>query len=221
MEWERARTEEQKDTRIDEIVSATERLYEKYSYDEITFVLIAEEAEFTRSNLYKYFNSKEEIFLEFLKTDVQKISRELVRKYPDDRTYTPEVFTDIWVNTISRNKRFIELHGILFPFLENHSSIDRITDFKLKIKNELTTLTGLLCRIFPKLTPENAVRFLHLQFASAIGLYQMTNLSEVQKKVLERPDLKEMRVDFDECYKESVQHLLSGLMSSHKECGSV
>lgn len=214
MEWERARTEEQKDVRIEEIVSATERLYQKYSYDEITFVLIAEEADFTRSNLYKYFNSKEEIFLEFLKTDVQKISRELVRQYPDNRKYTVQEFTSIWVNTISKNKRFIELHGILFPFLETHSSIEKITDFKLQIKNELVTLTRLLCRIFPSMTDENAVRFLHLQFASAIGLYQMTNLSEVQKKVLERPDLKEMKVEFDECYMESVNYMLKGLLDT-------
>jgi len=39
----------------------------RLSFEEITFVLIAKEAQFTRSNLYKYFNSKEEIFLEFIK----------------------------------------------------------------------------------------------------------------------------------------------------------
>ena len=35
MEWERARTEEQKELRIAEIVAATERLYDKYDFDEI------------------------------------------------------------------------------------------------------------------------------------------------------------------------------------------
>lgn len=213
MEWERARTEEQKDTRIAEIVSATERLYEKYNYDEITFVLIAEEAEFTRSNLYKYFNSKEEIFLEFLKSDVQKISRELMRKYDSRRSYTVSEFTSIWVETISNNKRFIDLHGLLFPFLESHASIDRITDFKLKIKNEVVAMADLICEIFPGLTGENAIKFLHLQFASASGLYQMTNLSDAQQEILESPELREMKVNFDEFYSDSVHFILKGLIN--------
>ena len=70
MGWERARTEAQKQQRVSEIIDATARLYKKHRFEEITFVAIAKEAKFTRSNLYKYFNTKEEIFFEFLKHDI-------------------------------------------------------------------------------------------------------------------------------------------------------
>ena len=70
MEWQRARSEEQKQQRVSEIIDATARLYKKHSFEEITFASIAKELKFARSNLYKYFNSKEEIFFEFLKHDI-------------------------------------------------------------------------------------------------------------------------------------------------------
>ena len=62
MTWVRARNEEQIEQRISEIVDATARLYESHRFEEITFAMIAKEADFTRSNLYRYFATKEDIF---------------------------------------------------------------------------------------------------------------------------------------------------------------
>jgi len=213
MEWERARTEEQKELRIAEIISATKRLYKKYSFEEITFVLIAEEASFTRSNLYKYFNSKEEIFLEFLKQDIKNWRKDLVKNYPDEKDYTIEEFVNIWVSILVSHKRLLELIAILFSFLEKNTSVDSLTNFKLSVKNDLEQLIIFLCRIFPKLTPDKAAEFIYLQFGSATGLYQMTDHSEVQLKAMEHPELKDMKIEFNPYFKNSVEYLIRGLLA--------
>ena len=122
MEWERARTEEQKELRIAEILAATERLYDKYEFEEITFVLIAEEANFTRSNLYKYFNSKEEIFLEFVQYDIKKYVKSLVKSFRFNKDYSVDEFVSIWVKTLVKHKRLLDLIGILFSSLERNCS---------------------------------------------------------------------------------------------------
>ncbi len=70
MDWVRARSDRQIEQRTGEIVGATARLYETHRFEEITFAMIAKEADFTRSNLYRYFETKEEIFLELLKHDI-------------------------------------------------------------------------------------------------------------------------------------------------------
>lgn len=217
MEWERARTEEQKYKRIAEIVSATERLFEKYSYEDITFVLIAKEANFTRSNLYKYFNSKEEIFLEFFKRDIEEWRKELVGSYREDRDYSVEQFADIWVSVMNKRKRLLDLIGIWFASLESQCSFETLTEFKLGTLVDLKALRELMCRLFPRLSPEKAEEFIHLQIASAIGLYQMTNLSEVQQNVLENPELKGMKIEFDEYYRNSVMILITGMLNQHQK----
>jgi len=61
VDWVRARSDEQIEQRINEIVDATARLYEENRFEDITFAMIAKEANFTRSNLYRYFQTKEEI----------------------------------------------------------------------------------------------------------------------------------------------------------------
>jgi len=212
MEWERARSEEQKELRIAEIVAATERLYKKYSFEEITFVLIAEEANFTRSNLYKYFNSKEEIFLEFLKQDIILWRKDIVKTYKKKKRYSAEEFVSVWVEILNRHNRMLDLLSILFHFLEKNSSLEGVTTFKFAIKHELAILIELLCDIFPNLRPEKAAEFIYLYTSTAIGLYQMTNYTEVQLKAMENPELSDMKIEFNTYFEDAVKYLLQGLL---------
>lgn len=212
MKWERARTEEQKEKRISEIVSATARLFNKHSYDDITFVSIAKEASFTRSNLYKYFNSKEEIFLEFFKRDINLWRKDVVNRYSTGKSYSIREFASIWVGVMNKHNRLLALIGIWFSSLESQCSVESLTEFKLKLKDELDIVQELLSRLFTPMNKQMAFEFLHLQISSAIGLYQMTNLSDNQKKVLQNPELKDMEIDFNEYYTNSVIHLLSSML---------
>jgi AcrR family transcriptional regulator len=63
MNWQRATTDEKKVERKEAIYKAALLLYKKKSYESISFNAIAVEAGFTKSNMYRYFSSKEEIFL--------------------------------------------------------------------------------------------------------------------------------------------------------------
>lgn len=214
MQWERARTDEQKEQRISEIVAATERLYEKYGFDEITFVLIAEEASFTRSNLYKYFTTKEEIFLEFMRNDINIYVKNLVKEFSKKKKYSVDQFVATWVKVLVKNKRLLNLFGILFSSLEKNCTFEALTEFKLGTKNDLISVVELLCTVFPGLDQEKAKEFFYLQFALAVGLFQMTNHSELQKKVLEQPELREFNLDFETYYKRSIEHLINGVLRS-------
>ena len=49
--------------RKNEIVSACRRLYETMSFKEITLKEIGQQTSFTRTSIYNYFETKEEIFL--------------------------------------------------------------------------------------------------------------------------------------------------------------
>lgn len=214
MKWERARSEKQKEVRVSEIVAATERLYKKYSFDEITFVLIAEEANFTRSNLYKYFNSKEEIFLEFLKQDIIAFRKDVVKSYKKNKNYTPEEFVSIWVGILNSHGRMLDLLSILFHFLEKYSSVESVAEFKFSIKEELTILIGLLCETFPGLMPDKALEFLYLFTSMSVGLHQMTTYTDNQIQAMEEnPELRDLMFEFDTYYEYSILYLLKGVLA--------
>lgn len=213
MKWQRARSEEQIQHRISEIVDATARLYENHSFEEISFALIAEEAKFTRSNLYKYFSSKEEIFLAFLIQDTQLWRVELQKNCRRCKVKSIDKFASVWVKTMIKHKRFLDLLSLLPTFLEKNVTEQSLVDFKRRVADELKMLSELSCETFPALSPAKAREFLELQLASAIGLYQITNLSEMQRRVLEYPEFKHMKIDFNSYLQKSVKYLLCGLMT--------
>ncbi|WP_372370419.1 TetR family transcriptional regulator [Candidatus Uabimicrobium sp. HlEnr_7] len=211
MTWERARTEKQKQQRIDEIIDATARLYQKYNFEEITFALIAKEAAFTRSNLYKYFNSKEEIFFEFLKSDIVVWRQDIVRS-TESKSFTITEFAEFWLEVQQRHLRMQSLISILYAHLEKKSSFETLVNFKKMVVAEFETLCTLLQKIFPKLSIENATKFIQIQLALSIGLYTMTDLSPEQQKVFEVKEFAYLKMDYEQYFKQSLVYVLQGLI---------
>ena len=71
MNFIRARGEEQKKIRIQQIVDAAASLYAEVGYDKVTFSQIGRKLSFSRLNLYNYFRCKEDIFLTLLLQDIR------------------------------------------------------------------------------------------------------------------------------------------------------
>ena len=65
-DYQRARSPQQKAERMSAIMDATETLFAQLPYHEISMGLIAKELGWSRSNLYKYAATQEEIFLALL-----------------------------------------------------------------------------------------------------------------------------------------------------------
>jgi len=212
MTWERARSEEQKEQRIAEIIDATARLYETHSFEEITFVLIAKEAQFTRSNLYKYFNSKEEILLEFIKQDIVIYRKDLVATLKAGNIRSVKEFAEVWVALQEKYERLLKLLSILHNALEKNVSIETLTEFKRGAKEELFFIAEALCGVFPKLSIEKSAHFLLLQMATATGLFQMADLSEMQRQILDNPEFAVLKMDFAATFQETVEYLLNGIL---------
>jgi AcrR family transcriptional regulator len=212
MAWERARTDEQKEVRVAEIMEATARLYETHSFEDINLSLIAKEAKFTRSNLYKYFSSKEEIFLEFIKRDFGIWLLDFQTAYERDRTYTVREFAEIWVRTFINHSRFLSLQAILYTVLEKNVSVESLVNFKRYLNENVGTVVDLICMALPNCTPGKASEFISLQSAVASGLYAATRLSDVQRQVLEMPEFEHYRIDFTIAFQDAVEYLLRGVL---------
>jgi AcrR family transcriptional regulator len=181
----RARSEKQKEKRVHEIVDATARLYFKTDYEDITFASIAKEANFTRSNLYKYFRNKEEIFLEFIKYDLSEWRKDICFKLKKKKL-TSRGFASLWVETILGHERLIELFTILFSSIEKKSSLENLISFKKKIFEETELLIENLLAMFPDRAPGDVLDFIYAQFSLSIGIYPMLNMSENQMEAIKR-----------------------------------
>jgi AcrR family transcriptional regulator len=184
MTWERARSEDQIEHRTQQIVDATSQLYKIKRFEEITMAMIAREASFTRSNLYRYFRTKEEIFLELLKNDIARWRDDLLHSLPD-KGITAHDFSEQWVSLMLRHERMISLFSILYTLLEPNASLESLVAFKRGTVGELGLITERLTRILPFDSTEAAADFLVAQSALAIGLYPMSRPTCKQKAAME------------------------------------
>ena len=180
MSWERARSEEQIEYRINEILEATAKLYEEYRFEEITFVMIAKEAGFTRSNLYRYFKTKEDIFLKLLSQDIVAWSKDI------QEIFTAEVnslsdFAKRWVETFLKHKRMLEIYTILYTMLEKNATLEALVDFKRALIADTGLSVATLSTVLG-ISPEAAMEFLYASMSFMIGIYPLMELTPKQKE---------------------------------------
>ncbi len=179
MTWERARSDQQIEFRIQEIVAATAGLYQSQRYEEITLAMIGKAAKFTRSNLYRYFNNKEDIFLQLLQQDISQWQNDLVHAIASEY-HTAAAAAEIWVAILLKHQRMINLFTILYTLIEPHATQACLNGFKQHTLQAMLVVGQHLQRFFPFQTAEQAQAFLMAQTSLAIGLYPLLNLSDKQ-----------------------------------------
>ena len=210
MNWIRARSSQQIRQRVDEILSATASLYEKFRFEEITFALIAKEAGFTRSNLYRYFETKEDIFLELLQSDISAWRGEVCERFGDE-PLSAGSFAQTWVDLLLKHPRMLRLFAILYPLLEPNASLEALTEFKKAMLAEMDLIGEKLGRVYAFATPEAVSEFISVQTALAIGAFPMINLTEKQKEAMQQAGMPMDEAYFRGVLQHAVEMLLLGL----------
>jgi AcrR family transcriptional regulator len=210
MTWVRARSEEQIEYRVREIVDATARLFENYRFEEITFAMIAKEARFTRSNLYRYFKTKEDIFLDLLKHDLANWRMDLVRSLSKSTLSIPE-FSELCVDLLLKHKRMIDLFTLLYTTLEQNASLEALTAFKQNVMEELGVTVEHLTRTLPFKSADAAAEFVMSETSLAIGMHPLMNLSPQQKQAMDTVGMTSDPEYFRGILLNSIESLLRGL----------
>ena len=90
----RAKSQENKNIRMQQIMDVTDRLFHEKTYHEITLSVIAEEMNLARGGLYKYVSSKEEIFLMIYLQKQNAMLKDIVRRLKN-RKITPDVLSEV------------------------------------------------------------------------------------------------------------------------------
>lgn len=68
------------DVRREEIINACEELYKKENFKDITLKQIGEKTTFSRTSIYNYFQTKEEIFLALFQREYEKWIEDLNKR---------------------------------------------------------------------------------------------------------------------------------------------
>jgi len=216
MNWQRARTDEKKNERKEAIYEAALALFKKKGFENVSFNGIASEAGFTKSNMYRYFSSKEEIFLNIfgdLFEDWYEDCSQRLQKLKQN--VKVDHFAETWVASYMSHPQFLDLTPLLFVSLENNSSYEQLLEFKGLSMNLLYQLAIEISRVYPNIQGEKAFKFLTLSFAATANYWAAeSQQNEALNKIYQLDQFKELKPDFEKNLTESVEIIIRGLFAN-------
>ena len=217
MDWQRARTDEKKGVRKDAIYSAAFTLFKRDGYENVSLNGIAAEAGFTKSNLYRYFSSREEIFLnifsDLFEGWVDDCLKRLRKLRQDEQI---EQFAKTWIASLKSHTQYLDLTPLLFTSLERNSSFEQLLAFKTVARDRLYEIAVEICRIYPALTIEEAFEYLSISFAATINYWTGSTENDVLKEIYSMAEYSTMRLDFEKDLTTAIEIILRGLGISQK-----
>jgi AcrR family transcriptional regulator len=211
MSWQRARSEEQKDQRVQEILEAGCREFLTKPYHSITLLGIAQVAKISRTNIYRYFATKEEIFLAILQDDLELWVKSMEES--PGKEISINDFAQWWSQTFAQRDRLPELLPLLSQSLEENIQEERLREFKLALADFTGRMGAVLRARLPWFPPQRIGEFALTQLALVSGFTPMTQRGGVHNKILEDPRLQGFAIDFVPSYAGALETWLEGVYS--------
>ena len=168
------------DFRKEEIINACEKLYETNTFKDITMKSIGEETTFSRTSIYNYFQTKEEIFLALLKREYDKWIDALNEIYEQNSKLTKENFAEKLAHTIEKRKKLLKLVSMNMYEIEENSRLEELIAFKKSYGLAVKTVKKCVDKFFKDINEEEKERFIYLFFPFMYGIYPYTELTEKQ-----------------------------------------
>lgn len=207
----RARQPEQKEQRRAQILKATAFLLERDGFDKVSLNAIARESKTAKSNVYRYFESREDIFLQLLKDDwiawIDLIEEEL-KPYHDSND--SDGVAKVVTQAICESKRMCQLISVLASVLENNLSEKSLYAFKIESVQLGMRLLGNINSALPNIRSEKLMPAVQGIFALIAGLWPLGNPCPLVEKVMERPELAPFKLEFEVALENSIQLMLRG-----------
>lgn len=209
--FQRARVPEHKEQRRNDLLEAARRLLGATGLAEVGLSAIAREAGVAKSNVYRYFGSREEILLAILTDDVAgwlaTIERELA---PLAGAGDPTKVAQILARSIAALPRTCELIASV-AVLERHLTDEAAAVFKAHMLELSIRIRNALHVALPAISIERAaglVRYLHALIA---GLWPMAHPGPATSNVLRGREYASLVVEFETDLRGALRAMLTGL----------
>ena len=177
--------------RKEEIINACELLYQTMSFKDITLKEIGNVTSFTRTSIYNYFQTKEEIFLALYEREYDRWNKELVSILNENESLSKAELADKIAVSISNREQLLKLLAMNNYDMEANSRPELLASFKVAYGTSMQNICRLLQKFCPDMTVSEIQNFIYIFFPFMFGIYPYTAVTEKQ-----RAAMKEANVDY-------------------------
>lgn len=207
----RARSPEQKEERRRHLLAtARAMLLQDPDVLDLGINELARQAEMTKSNVYRYFESSEAVLMDLLVEEFAGWHTDLgvALDRGGKNARGVEHIARVFASTIVARPLLCRLTSILPSILERKVSLERMVEFK----GNLLAIRQRTAQDFHSRVPDITVQAFDQVVKHAlpliIGLWPLSNPTGIAAQVIEQPDLRSLRYDFEH----DLEHALLALM---------
>lgn len=197
--------------RENQILAAALKLFLRGDYESAGLNAIAREAGFTKSNVYRYFSSREAIFLRIFGDASKAWAAGLhVCLQKLRRNAAPERVAEAWTTETARHTVFLDLAPLAKVSLERNSSEEDLREFFASSLEAFAGVFAELSRIYPDLSEQQLGDLTMHFYYLATGLWSGAQPGETEQKILKDPAFAAMSIDFAASLSVGIANLIRG-----------
>ena len=197
--------------RKEEIISACRKLYETMSFKDITLKEIGQQTSFTRTSIYNYFETKEEIFLALFAQEYELFAEDLDGLREQREMLPPDELSSELAHALERRPLMLKLLSMNLYDMEANSRMERLVEFKKAYGESSAAVDRCLKKFVPGLTEENRQTFLYAFLPFVYGLYPYTVVTEKQRLAMKEAGIPYVYMSTYEMAYTFIRTLLGGL----------
>ena len=177
-------------SRKEELVDACEKLYQTKTFNEITLKEIGDTAEFTRTAIYSYFQTKEEIFLALLQREYGKWIKELEEIEQTNVKLSASKLARRFALSLQNRVQLLKLLSMNLYAIEENSRDENLLEFKKVYKAAIDAVDRCFKMLKPKATQTESYAFSYHFFPFMYGVYPYVFPSEKQIRAMKTAGMK-------------------------------
>lgn len=169
-----------------EIIDACKKLYQTTNFNDVTIKSISDEVSFSRASIYNYFQTKEEIFLAFLKREYRKWIDDLNYIYEENESLSKEEFADKLTKSIEKREKLLKLISMNMYEIEDNSRLEELVEFKKVYSKAEQTVRKCIDKFFKNMSKDDKDKFIYTFFPFMYGIYPYTEATKKQKDAIKK-----------------------------------
>lgn len=170
--------------RREEIIDACEKLYKEVGFKNVNIKLIGENTSFSRTSIYNYFETKEEIFLALVEREYLKWNNDLLKIFNENDKLSKSDFIEKIALSLSKRKNLLKLISMNMYEMEENSSFESVKKYKLAYTESVNLLRKCIIKFLNK-NYEESTSVVFTFFPFMIGIYPYSAVTKKQKEAIE------------------------------------
>ncbi len=177
------------EARRTEIMEACKQLYETMTFKEVNLKEIGKVTSFTRTSIYNYFESKEEIFLGIFEDEYVKWTSDLQRII-DEGVLSREKLAKKLAESLGKRKLMLKLLSVNLYDMEENSRIECLVSFKKAYGRSRYVLEELTKKNYPGIKKKELDEFIFTFLPFLHGVHPYAFATEKQLEGMKEAKIK-------------------------------